>query len=630
MGFINFDDSINRALSNSVRHVKERRVSHRTLLLSAHQLRKSYGARALFESLTFSIHEGDRIGLIGPNGAGKSTLLRLLAQDVSPDQGTIAPRRGLKMGFLSQVPEFAPGATVREAVREEASDAQTLQQVEETLSRLGFHGAYAERLVSELSGGQKKRVALARELAKRPDLLLLDEPTNHLDVESILWLEDFLRRAPFASVTVTHDRAFLQNVSRVIWDLDRKHPEGLLRVEGDYATFLELKSERLISQTAQEERLRNTVRRETEWLRQGAKARTTKQTARINRALELQDTLATTQDRNRDRSVRLDMGTQTRSPKNLIEATQISKSYDDTLIVPPLDLKITAGSRWGILGVNGCGKSTLIRMLLGDESPDSGSIRRADGLEVRAFEQNRESLDPHQTLYRAVCPTGDHVLFRGTAVHVRGYLDRFLFTPDQLEMKVGKFSGGEQSRILLAKLMLTLGDAHVLILDEPTNDLDLATLEVLQEQLEDFAGAVVLVTHDRYFLDQVTDQILAFERDVESKPILRVYSGVAQWQANQRQASRETSRKSQPASESGGVSKSGKSGGRKLGYKEQREFDGMEQAIEAQEALLARLTAELEAPENATNAPKLSEIGLKIAQAQSEIERLYQRWSELV
>jgi ABC transport system ATP-binding/permease protein len=502
------------------------------LLISAQKISKGFSAKPLFEGLTFTIAKGDRVGLIGPNGAGKSTLLGLLANEASPDGGVISRMNGLKTGHLKQVPNFSPQATVLETLLEVTDDPHDWEQIakaHELISRLELDLFSESTTIEELSGGWKKRVALARELMKSPDLLLLDEPTNHLDVESILWLEEYLSEAPFATVTVTHDRLFLQKIANRIVEIDRRHINGLIDLRGTYADFLETRDALLSAQRSQEQKLRNTLQRETEWLRRGAQARQTKQQARIKAAQNLSETVSDLSSRNQERLVRLDFQSQERNPKKMIEAKGISKAFGEQFVVPQLDLLIGAKSRIGLMGRNGCGKSTLIKLLTKTLAPDTGQVFHADHLKISYFEQNRDSLDPNVTVFRTVCPSGDHVDFAGTPVHARGYLARFLFNADQMETPVGRLSGGEQSRLLLARLMLT--KANVLVLDEPTNDLDMATLDVLSDVLEKFNGPIILVTHDRYFLDQLTNLILAFGQDESGQPILVPMVGLDQWNA---------------------------------------------------------------------------------------------------
>jgi ABC transport system ATP-binding/permease protein len=591
-----------------------------SILLTAQDLSASFGARPLFTGVSFTVSDGERVGLIGPNGAGKSTLLRILAGGMSPDGGSVARRRGLRVALLEQVPRFEPGATVRATVESGAAeDAADEILAKLSLSGRGESGVSPEAAVASLSGGWKKRVALGRELARRPDLLLLDEPTNHLDVESIEWLESLLARPDGpATITVTHDRLFLQRVANRILELDPRNAGGLLAVDGDYAAYTRVKAEQMHAQERREVVLRNTLRRETEWLRRGAAARTTKQQARIARAGTLAEEVDELGTRNRIRGVSLEFQGAERRPRRLIEARGVGKSYDGRTIFAGVDLFVGPGVRIGLLGPNGCGKSTLLRVLLGEEAPSQGTVLRADGLQVAYFQQNRELLDPESTAAQTLSPDGDHVTFRGARVHVRGYLERFLFRPEQADMPVRQLSGGEQSRLLLAKLMLR--EAQVLVLDEPTNDLDLATLAVLEESLTGFDGAVLLVTHDRYFLDQVATTILAFSPEGEIVP----FASVAQWEAwrAERQAA-ERPRDSAPAAAKPAPAR------RKLSYIEQREYDGIEAAIAAAEAELAQARADSEDPAHASNAGRLVELLAAIEARQAEVDRLYARWSEL-
>ncbi len=593
------------------------------VLVSANQIRKSYGARPLFENLTLVVEDQERIGLIGPNGAGKSTLFRILVGEETPDGGEISMQRGLRIGFLQQTPSLSFEMTVEEAVLDGVKTAVGAKEIGEIFSRLELGESRFES-VGNLSGGWRKRVALARELVKSPHLLLLDEPTNHLDIESILWLENFIARAPFATITITHDRMFLQRVANRIVELDKRNPQGLLSVKGDYTTYLERKESLLNNQLQQEASLKNRLRRETEWLRRGPKARTTKQQARIQAAGDLKDQVEELEVRNESRTARLQFEAGGKQPKRFIEAKSITKGYEGKSLYRNLDVFVGPGDRVGLLGRNGSGKSTLIRVLLGLEQPDKGSLIRAEGLKVAYFEQSRDSLDPELTVRKTLCPAGDHVTYRGRQVHIHGYLDRFLFRKEQVDMSVGRLSGGEQSRLLLAQLMLQ--PATLLVLDEPTNDLDMATLDVLQDCLIDFEGAVILVTHDRYFLDQVATEILAFS---EASPgHVTKFADLAQWEnwvqekGDKKKLPRSTEPQEKPLTPSPDKK-------RKLGFKEARELAQMEENIFALETQLERLQEDSQLPENLSSASRLSELYKAISEKQLEIDRLYARWAEL-
>ncbi len=617
-----------RLLCHQAIHPKDIRIGNKetvSILISAKGIKKTFGSRPLFEGLTFVVESGERIGLIGPNGAGKSTLLAILAGKHSVDDGELSMQRGLKTGYLTQTPTLPLEETVDEAIFGAIGDddhGEAMALAGELISKLDL-SQFSNQKCDTLSGGWRKRVALARELLKEPELLLLDEPTNHLDIESILWLEDFLARATFATITVTHDRLFLQRISNRILELDKRNPQGLLNVRGDYATYLDRKEEMMSLQQREETVLKNKLRRETEWLRRGPKARTTKQTARINAAYDLMDEVDELSYRNTTKSARLDFQSSDKQPKRLIEARKINKKYGNRVLFKNLDLYVGPGSRIGLLGSNGCGKSTLIRALLGLEEPDSGQIIRSEHLKVSYFEQNREALDPQLTLRRTVCPHGDNVMYRGKPVHIHGYLDRFLFRKEQIDMPIRSLSGGEQSRVLIAMLMLH--EANVLVLDEPTNDLDVETLDVLQDCLTEFDGAVLLVTHDRYFLDQVAKEIYAFPANGSGQII--DFAGLDQWETWHKNQSREPVVEKPNAAPS--ASSTSDKPKKKLGFNETRELTNMEGGIQKAEAKLLKLQGEASSPDNQSNAAKLSELYEAMAAAQAEVDRLYARWTEL-
>jgi ATP-binding cassette subfamily F protein uup len=560
--------------------------------------------------------------------------MKIVAGLITPDHGELAVRGGMRVGYLAQVPDFPAGACVRDAVASglvgvAAKDLQEAlhdPRVDELLSKLELNGrdAGAETQVSTLSGGWQKRVALARALVREPDLLLLDEPTNHLDVESIVWLERFLAASSFATVTVTHDRYFLQRVARRILELDRRNAGGLLDVAGDYATYVERKAEAMAAQERSEQALRNTLRRETEWLRRGPAARTTKQTARIERAEQLAQDVAELGVRNRVKKAEIELEATGRRTKKLIEAKQLGKSFGDKVVFDGLDLTLSPGSRLALLGPNGCGKSTLLRALLGVDTDVRGSSERAPGLRVSLFEQNRAALDPEQTVADSVSPGSDMVDFGGSRLHRHGYLERFLFRPEQMRMRVGNLSGGEQSRLLIARLMLQPAD--VMVLDEPTNDLDFDTLNVLQEALENFQGAVLLVSHDRYFVDCVATQILAFHTVPSERGRTTKFADLHQWQAwhETQLAGRTESAKSARSSAAPAANKP-----RKLSYKDQRDWDTLEARILETESKLAALEAEASQPQVASNAARVVELHAAMAPLRDEIERMYARWAEL-
>ena len=622
------------------------------ILISAHKLEKRFATRTLFSGLTFAIEDGDRIGLIGPNGAGKSTLMKMIIGQSSVDDGDLATSRGTRVAILEQSPVFEDGVTVRDALMsatDDPYDYENMMIVDEVLSKFDLNqdDVGSEREVNTLSGGWKKRVALAREIVRKPDLLLLDEPTNHLDVDGIRWLENYLAEAKFATVTITHDRLFLQRVANRIFDLDPRYPEGLLVVKGEYVEYLTIRDELIRSQERREVVLKNTLRRETEWLRRGAKARTTKQTARITRAGELKGDVSELEERNAKKRLQIDFQEASRNPHKLIEAKELSKNVPtvdgtgERVLFSDFNFILTPKTRLGLLGPNGCGKSTLIKCLLGLEEPTSGTVKRAERIEIAYFEQHRDTIDPKKTVLRNVCEEGDYVDFRGQFVFARSYLDRFLFRTEQHDMPVEKLSGGEQARLRIAQMMLT--PANVLVLDEPTNDLDLATLAILEDTLADFPGAVILVTHDRYFLDQVSNRILAFERDLQNESELLEFASFGQWEdwreirdeerklhlkKGGKKAAAQAAPEPAPAPAAPGPAAERKKQ-RKLSFKEKHELDTMEANIAEAEAKLASLQTDAQKPENLANAAKQSELYAAISAAQSKVEKLYARWTEL-
>ncbi|KHD87477.1 MAG: ABC transporter ATP-binding protein [Bdellovibrio sp. ArHS] len=596
------------------------------LLISTYKLEKAFAGKTLFKNVSLGIEEGERVGLVGPNGAGKSTLLRILAGKMEADAGDVTAKKGLRLGFLEQTPLFSENETILDAILSKCVDHhESLAAAYEWMARLELSQFGESFLVKDLSGGWRKRVALARELVLDPELLMLDEPTNHLDVTSILWLEEFLSRAPFATLIITHDRLFLQRATNKIFDLDPKNPNYLLSVKGGYLEYLEAKDQLLQAQEQREVVLKNTLRRETEWLRRGAKARQTKQKARIERAGDLKDDVQELSAKNAARVARIEFKDAERNPQKLIEVDHVTKAYNGRVLFKDFSYLVNPKTRLALLGDNGSGKSTLIRILLGEELPDTGRVARADKLKVAYFEQNRETLKPKESVLKNICPEGDYVHYQGQYVFARSYLERFLFNRQQMDLPVEKLSGGEQSRLRLAQLMLN--EAQVLILDEPTNDLDVGTLTVLEDSLKEFNGAVILVTHDRYFMDQVASTILAFHKKSDGTTSLENFAGYLQWEEwyeEQKELEALEQKKAKAETEVKASSKPGK-----LSFKEKFELENMESTILGLEEKLGQLQAEAGKPEVVSQASKVQELYAEISKIQVELERLYARWAEL-
>jgi ABC transport system ATP-binding/permease protein len=600
----------------------------RSLLLSCEAVSMAYGSRLLFDDLSFGLFEGDQAGLVGPNGSGKSTLLKILTGVTTPDRGARSLRGGVRVGYVPQDPVFSAGGTVGDVVRAALAGVDEEDRpgrIAQALGRAGFADGRAD--VDTLSGGWRKRLAIARELAAAPDILLMDEPTNHLDVEGILWLEDVLTERARACLVVSHDRYFLEHVATRMLELNRVYPDGLFEAEGRYSEFLARRDEFLRGQQAYQESLANTVRREIEWLRRGAKARSTKAKGRIKEAGRLIEELEDGRARGVTAAAGIDFTSSQRRTRRLLVARGVSKSLGGRRLVSDLDLVITPGTRVGLIGPNGSGKTTLLNVISGALAADAGAIERADGLRIVRFEQERGGLDPAQSLRRALAPEGDTVTWQGRSVHVASWAKRFLFRPEQLEVPVGRLSGGEQARIFIARLMREPAD--LLILDEPTNDLDIPTLEVLEDSLAEFDGGLVLVTHDRFMLERVSTVILALDGEGGTA----TFADYAQWEAAQSAAGPAPPRKVTERAFQGERPERAVEPERprpkRLGYREQREWDGMERAILDAERAVEACQRGVEDPAIASDSTALQQRFAALEVARAEVSRLYARWAEL-
>ena len=592
------------------------------LLLGCQGITKAYGTAPLFADLSFGIHDGDHVGLVGPNGSGKSTLLRVLAGLEAPDAGIVSLRRLTRVAYVPQHPELPTDRSVAQVLDdalagEELEDVERASRVRSVLGRCGFTDP--DVTPAAFSGGWLKRVAIARALVHAPDLLLMDEPTNHLDLDGILWLEQLLATETSAFLVVSHDRWFLEHTARRMLDLDPVHSGGFFETRGSYSEFLERKDAALREQAHWQATLANRVRREVDWLRHGPKARTTKSQARIDAAGEMIETLADAQARTRRRTAAIEFSATERRTKRLVVAEHVAKRFGDHRVLDDVSLVLGPGTRLGVLGPNGSGKSTLIRLLTGELAPDAGRIERADALRIATLDQHRTGLDLETTLRRALAPDGDQVMLGDRPIHVAGWARRFLFRPEQLSMPVGRLSGGEQARVVIAALMLQPAD--LLVLDEPTNDLDIPTLEVLEESLAEFPGAVVLVTHDRFLFERVTTTVVALDGKGGATP----FADYRQWEAARSAGPTPPPTKPRPARASAPAADPEK----RLTWKEQREWEGIEAAILAAEETLARCTGAVNDPAIASRADELAARCRALQAAQDEVDRLYARWAEL-
>jgi ATP-binding cassette subfamily F protein uup len=620
-------------------------------ILNAQSVTKQFGATPLFSNISLTVEDGDRIGLIGPNGAGKSTLLALLAGQVEPDSGELAVRKRARAAYVPQDSRFAPGLSIRQVLEKALTAAHVNEgeregRLRELAGRAGFADLDAQAV--SLSGGWRKRLAIVEALVGDPEVMLLDEPTNHLDLAGIEWLEELLSSSSFAAVTVSHDRYFLESTSSQIVELNRVFADGLFRVKGTFSRFLEEKQAYLESQSRQQESLRNRVRTEIEWLRRGPKARTTKSKARIDTANAMIGQLAAMDARTTVNSAGIDFEASMRKSKRLVEfdnvACDVPAILDPTEASPKdqksprlfegLNFILTAGMKVGLVGPNGSGKTTLLRLLRGELEPAEGSIRRAEALRLVYFSQMRE-LDENLTLRRALAPEGDGIIYQGRTIHVASWAARFLFTGEQLNQPVRNLSGGERARVLIAKLMLEPAD--VLLLDEPTNDLDIPTLEILEDNLLEFPGALVLVTHDRYLLNRVASTVLG----LDGRGHTGRFADYAQWEdwlagqddlaqdLDQRDKSRRRSDGSSPTQRTAAEPAPSAGSRKKLSYLEAREFAAIEQRVEISDTRLAAARARVEHPEIATDAAALQQALLELDAAQHENDALYARWAEL-
>ncbi len=602
------------------------------MLLTARNLGKHYGPRLLFAGITLGLDEGERVGLIGANGSGKSTMLRIFAGIEQPDEGELIAKRGLRVGYVPQEDEFDPEKScveiVADAVDSHLDHHEREVRAYQLLDRAHFPDS--SMLTKALSGGWRKRLAIVRQLAREPDLMLMDEPTNHLDLEGIEWLEDLIDQSRFATLIVSHDRRFLEESAHRIIDLSRAYPEGFLSITGTYSEFVEKREEFMAAQLGRQQAVASGVRREIEWLRRGAKARTTKAKGRIERAHDMMKELADLKTRNTlQKSAGIDFAASGRQTRKLIEFKGVSKSLGGRELFRDVDLVLSPGDKLGLLGPNGSGKSTMIKLIREQLQPDAGKIVRADFLKVVVFDQHREQLDQNQTLRKALSPGGDSLIVRGQPMHITGFARQFLFRTEQLDMPIYELSGGEQARVLIARLMLL--EADVLILDEPTNDLDIPTLDVLEESLEQFPGALVLVTHDRYLLDRLATQILA----LDGKGNAKMWAELAQWErAHLLEEALEEEARKEKSARPAALAKPTPSpvetvAKKKLSWKEQRELETMEGNILEAETRVAELQKQAEDPALLTDHIKARDAYAALGEAQKRVERLYERWTEL-
>ncbi|TPG76100.1 ABC transporter ATP-binding protein [Brevibacillus laterosporus] len=628
-------------------------------ILTADHIRKSFGEKVLFEPLSFHIAENQRIGLIGVNGTGKSTLLKILAGIEEADQGEILHSNHFRVEYLPQNPEFDGDSTVLEqvfygdtplmrALREYEVSLEELQQDQENdhklqrllraqqqmdatnawdantkaktvLTKLGIT-QFAQK-VGELSGGQRKRVAMARALIQPADLLILDEPTNHIDNETVEWLEEYLASFRGALLLVTHDRYFLDRVTNRIFELDNGK---LYSYEGNYVAFLEKKAEREENETAQESKRQNLLRRELAWLRRGAKARTTKQKARVQRAEELRD------KKTDGPQAKLDIALgASRLGKKVIEAENVSKAFGERTLLTDFSYIVVPGDRIGIIGPNGSGKSTLLNMLAGRLQPDSGTIETGETVKLAFYTQENVEMDGNLRAIEYIKEVAEQIKTAdGFTLSASQMLERFLFTPNQQWTYISKLSGGERRRLYLLRTLM--GEPNVLFLDEPTNDLDIQTLSILEDYLDHFPGAVITVSHDRYFLDRTVEHLFAFEGQGEIRHYMGNYSEYLE-ESKQEKALAEKTEKGradeQKSDQSTAQATRGANRTKKLSYKDQRDWDEIENRIASLEAKLSEVKNQV--ANAGSNLDRVQELFAEEQAIASQLEQAMERWTEL-
>ncbi|WP_270187450.1 ABC-F family ATP-binding cassette domain-containing protein [[Ruminococcus] lactaris] len=597
-------------------------------IINLEHINKIYGEKVIFDDASFGIQERDKIGIVGINGTGKSTLLKVIAGEEVPDSGQVIRQNGLKLAFVPQNPVFPDGADIRSYALESGTDESW--QVESNLTELGITDF--DQKIEQLSGGQKRRVVLAKILAGNFDVLLLDEPTNHLDQEMITWLEEYLRSCRGTVLMVTHDRYFLDRVTNRILELSHGKMYGY---DADYTGFLELKAAREERELATERKRQSVLRMELEWAKRGCRARTTKQKARLERLEELKNGKAPV----KDQTVELD-SVETRMGKKTVELHHVSKAFGDKKILNDFDYIVLKNQRLGIIGSNGCGKSTLLKMIAGIVQPDSGSIETGETVKIGYFAQEEKHMDDSQRVIDYVKDIAEYITTKDGRISATQLLERFLFTPDMQYAPIGKLSGGEKRRLYLLGVLAE--NANVLLFDEAGNNLDIPTLTILEDYLNSFTGIVITVSHDRYFLDNVVDRIF----ELDGKGGIRQYEGGYSDYLNAKRQQEESASmifKINGSSAGKGENKKGEENTEekaskktwkqnrqekmKFTYKEQREYETIDEDIAKLEEKLASIERQITA--NATNSVKLRELMEEQGNCAAELEEKEERWMYL-
>ena len=597
-------------------------------VLNLEHISKTYGEKIIFDDISCGIHQGDKIGIIGINGTGKTTFLRILAGLEEADDGQVITQNGLRITYLPQHPEFPEGATILSYVtqgqREQSWNPET--EAHMVLNKLGIEDHEEE--IAHLSGGQKKRVALAAVLVNPTDVLILDEPTNHLDNEMASWLEDYLNRFKGVVIMVTHDRYFLDHVTNKI--LEISHGK-IYTYEAKYSDFLEMKAQREEMEMASERKKQSILRMEIEWAKRGCRARSTKQRARLDRLEAMKNSTAPVRDKN----VEID-SVETRMGKKTIELHHISKCFDDKVCIRDVDYIVLKNQRLGIIGPNGCGKSTLLKIIAGIIEPDSGSVEIGDTIKIGYFSQEIEDMNSSQRVIDYIKDVAEFIPTKDGLISASKLLEQFLFDPVMQYAPIEKLSGGEKKRLYLLKVLAAA--PNVLLLDEITNDIDIPTLTILEDYLDSFAGIVIAVSHDRYFLDNLADRIFEFDRDGNLTQYEGGYTDYLEAKRRREGLEPEETATSRSSASSTGNNtsesqeekasvktwKQNRPTKLKFSYKEQREFETIDDDIAALESKIEKLDADIMA--NATNSGKLNELTQQKEEAEAALEEKMNRW----
>lgn len=595
-----------------------------SVLISCQNLSKRYGAKSLFEDLDFGLFQGDRVGLIGENGVGKSTLLKMLYGSETCDDGIITKKQGLKLAMVDQDSELPMSDQIKGHLYRVIGETpyQSSSEGEKKVSLAMREMGCDDGPINKLSGGYKKRLSIVAQLIREPDLLLLDEPTNHLDFRGVIWLQDLLNRAKFGFMVVSHDRYFLEKTVQKVAEISALYPNGIYILEGGYDHFIMKSQEYKDGLNAQARSMASKLRREEEWLSRGPKARSTKSKSRIQAAGQLKEDLQDVKSRLKEKELNISFSATGRKTRKLVEAEDLAIGYHDKCLVSGLSFTLMPYKVMGITGPNGCGKSTLLKILAQESKPLSGDLKVANDLKVVYFDQQRETLDPDEKLGSALTDETGAVRYQNRLIHVNAWATKFGFTRDQLELKVCELSGGEKARLLVSRLVRQ--EADILLLDEPTNDLDISTLEVLEEGMSAFNGAIVIISHDRYLISKICDEIVGFLGSGEA----HIYGSYEQWEKAFIKDLKP--QKSDVGPDRKTIKSSAKKPNKKkLSYMDQREFDQMEDKIMAAEQVLELREKDAQDPEIVSHPERAKKAYEDLEAAQREVERLYARWAEL-